>query len=54
MVSAFALLTGAAVLIGARLVSRLPMKWLKIGTSTLFIALGTISIVSGIFQISLF
>jgi putative Ca2+/H+ antiporter (TMEM165/GDT1 family) len=54
MVSAFALLTGAAVLIGARLVSRLPMKWLKIGTSTLFIALGAISIVSGIFQISLF
>ena len=54
MVSAFAVLTGAAVLIGAKLLSRLPMKWLKIGTSTLFIALGSISIVSGIFQISLF
>ena len=54
MVIAFAVLTGAAVLIGAKLVSRLPMKWLKIGTSTLFIVLGAISIVSGIFQIRLF
>jgi putative Ca2+/H+ antiporter (TMEM165/GDT1 family) len=54
MVIAFAVLTGAAVLIGAKLVSRLPMKWLKIGTSTLFIVLGAISIVSGILQISLF
>jgi putative Ca2+/H+ antiporter (TMEM165/GDT1 family) len=54
MISAFALLTGAAVLIGAKLLSRLPMKWLKIATSTLFIVLGAISIVSGIFQISLF
>jgi uncharacterized membrane protein len=54
MVSAFALLTGAAVLIGAKLLSRLPMKWLKIATSTLFIVLGAISILSGIFQITLF
>jgi Ca2+/H+ antiporter, TMEM165/GDT1 family len=54
MVSAFALLTGAAVLIGAKLVSRLPMKWLKIGTSALFIILGSISVLSGIFQVSLF
>jgi putative Ca2+/H+ antiporter (TMEM165/GDT1 family) len=54
MVSAFALLTGAAVLIGAKLVSKLPMKWLKIGTSALFIILGAISVLSGIFQISLF
>jgi len=54
MVSAFALLTGAAVLIGAKLLSRLPMKWLKIATSTLFIVLGSISIVSGLFQITLF
>ena len=54
MVIAFAVLTGAAVLIGEKLVSRLPMKWLKIGTSTLFIVLGAISIVSGILQISLF
>jgi len=54
MVSAFALLTGAAVLIGAKLLSRLPIKWLKIATSTLFIVLGAISILSGIFQITLF
>ena len=53
MAIAFAVLTGAGVLIGAKLFSRLPMKWLKIGTSTLFIVLGAISIVSGIFQISL-
>jgi putative Ca2+/H+ antiporter (TMEM165/GDT1 family) len=54
MILAFALLTGAAVLVGAKLISRLPMRWVKIGTSTLFIALGVISIISGIFQISLF
>jgi putative Ca2+/H+ antiporter (TMEM165/GDT1 family) len=54
MLSAFALLTGAAVFIGTRLVSRLPMKWLKIATSTLFIALGAFSIVSGILQVSVF
>ncbi len=54
MLSAFALLTGAAVFIGAKLVSRLPLKWLKIGTSALFIVLGVFSIVGGVFQISLF
>ncbi len=54
MLSAFMLLTGAAVFLGAKLVSRLPTKLLKIGTSTLFIILGIISIVSGIFQFSLF
>ena len=53
MILAFALLTGVAVLIGAKLVSRLPMKWLKIGTSTLFIALGAISILTGIFEITI-
>jgi putative Ca2+/H+ antiporter (TMEM165/GDT1 family) len=53
MLLAFALLTGAAVLIGAKLVARLPMKWLKIGTSTLFIILGATSILTGIFQITL-
>jgi putative Ca2+/H+ antiporter (TMEM165/GDT1 family) len=54
MLSAFVLLTAVAVLIGAKLVSRLPVKWLKIITSTLFIVLGSISILTGIFQISLF
>jgi len=53
MLLAFTLLTGVAVLIGAKLVSRLPMKWLEIGTSTLFIVLGAISILSGAFEISL-
>ena len=53
MLLAFALLTGAAVLIGAKLVSRLPMKWLKIGTAFLFIVLGAISILSGLFEIVL-
>ena len=50
---AFALLTGAAVLVGAKLVSRLPMKWLKIGTSALFIILGSLSIISALFGINL-
>ena len=54
LILAFTLLTSAAVLIGTKLTSRLPMKYLKIGTSILFIILGTISIISGIFEISLF
>jgi putative Ca2+/H+ antiporter (TMEM165/GDT1 family) len=54
LLSAFALLTGIAVFIGTTLVTRLPLKWLKIGTSTLFIVLGAISILSGVFPISLF
>ena len=53
MVSAFAVLTGVAVLIGAKLVSRLPMKWLKIATSTLFIILGAVSILTSVFGITL-
>jgi putative Ca2+/H+ antiporter (TMEM165/GDT1 family) len=54
LILAFTLLTGVAVFVGAKYVSRLPMKWLKIGTPVLFIILGVISIVSGILQISLF
>ena len=54
MLSAFALLTAVAVLVGVKLVSRLPANWLKIITSALFIVLGVFSVVSGIFQISLF
>jgi putative Ca2+/H+ antiporter (TMEM165/GDT1 family) len=53
MLLAFALLTGAAVLIGTKFVSRLPLKWLRIGTLALFIVLGAVSILSGIFGISL-
>jgi len=54
MLLAFTLLTSAAVLIGTKLISRLQMKWIKLGTSVLFIILGTISILSGVFEISLF
>jgi Ca2+/H+ antiporter, TMEM165/GDT1 family len=50
---AFAVLTGAAVLVGAKFVSRLPMKWLKIGTSALFIILGSLSIATALFGVSL-
>ena len=50
---AFAFLTGVAVLVGAKFVSRLPMKWLKIGTSALFIILGSLSIVTALFGVSL-
>jgi Ca2+/H+ antiporter, TMEM165/GDT1 family len=50
---AFALLTGVAVLVGAKVVSRFPMKWLKIGTSALFIILGSLSIVTAVFGVSL-
>jgi len=53
MALAFALLTGVAVIMGAKLLSRLPLKWLKIGTSALFIVLGAISIITAIFEISL-
>jgi putative Ca2+/H+ antiporter (TMEM165/GDT1 family) len=50
---AFALLTGVAVLTGAKLVARLPMKWLKIGTSALFIILGSLSIIGAVFGITI-
>jgi putative Ca2+/H+ antiporter (TMEM165/GDT1 family) len=50
---AFTVLTGVAVLVGSKFVSKLPMKWIKIGTSILFIVLGLISLVSGVFGISL-
>jgi len=53
MIFAFAVLTGAAVLVGAKLVSRLPAKWLKIGTSALFIVIGAFSIIGGALNISL-
>ncbi|MCW4011008.1 MAG: TMEM165/GDT1 family protein [Candidatus Bathyarchaeota archaeon] len=50
---AFVVLTGLAVLVGAKLVSWLPMKWLKLGTSALFIILGCLSIVGALLGISL-
>lgn len=54
MILAFAVLTGIAVLVGAKLVSRLPMKWIKLGTSVLFVVIGAISILSGVLDVSLF
>jgi putative Ca2+/H+ antiporter (TMEM165/GDT1 family) len=51
---AFALLTGVAVLVGAKLLAKLPLKWLKIGTSALFIVLGALSIIGGLLGVSLF
>ena len=54
MILAFTLLTGVAVFVGAKYVSRLPMKWIKIGTSILFIILGVISIISGTLNTRIF
>ncbi len=51
---AFTLLTGAAVLVGAKLVSHLPLKWLKIGSSVLFVVLGSFSIANGLLGFRLF
>jgi putative Ca2+/H+ antiporter (TMEM165/GDT1 family) len=53
MTMAFALLTGVAVIMGAKLLSRLPLKWLKIGTSALFIIIGVFTILSAVLEISL-
>lgn len=50
---AFAVLTGVAVLMGAKLLSRLPTRWLKIGTSALFVFIGAVSILSGIFEFTI-
>jgi putative Ca2+/H+ antiporter (TMEM165/GDT1 family) len=38
MTMAFALLSSVAVPVGAKLLSRLPLKWLKIGILALFIS----------------
>ncbi len=53
MIAAFALLTGVAVVVGAKLVSRLPMKYLRIATSTLFIVIGAVSVLTGVLEIRL-
>ncbi len=52
LIIAFAILTGAAVLVGSRLISRLPMRWIKIGTSALFLIIGALSIASGFFNVA--
>jgi Ca2+/H+ antiporter, TMEM165/GDT1 family len=53
VILAFALLTAMAVLIGAKVVSRLPLRWIRIGTSILFIVLGALSIIGALFGLSL-
>jgi putative Ca2+/H+ antiporter (TMEM165/GDT1 family) len=53
MTLAFILLTGIAVVMGAKLLSRLPFKWLKIGTSALFIITGAVTLLSAIFEITI-
>jgi len=53
MTMAFALLTSVAVVMGAKLLSRLPLKWLKTGTSALFIVIGALTILSAVLEISI-
>jgi putative Ca2+/H+ antiporter (TMEM165/GDT1 family) len=53
MTMAFALLSSVAVLMGVKLLSRLPLKWLKIGTSALFITIGALTILSALLKISI-
>jgi putative Ca2+/H+ antiporter (TMEM165/GDT1 family) len=50
---AFALAVGTGAFLGARILTRLPRKWLRIISANLFIVLGTISIVSAILEISI-
>lgn len=53
MTMAFALLTTVAVVLGTKVLSRLPLKWLKIGTSALFIIIGALTILSAVLEISI-
>jgi len=50
---AFALSVGIGAFLGAKILVRLPKRWLKVGTASLFIALGIISVVSAILEISI-
>lgn len=50
---AFLVITGIGVILGARILRLLPMKYLKIGTSALFIIFGTVFVVSSITGISI-
>lgn len=51
---AFLVITGIGVTLGARLLRLLSMKYLKIGTSALFVLFGIIFVVSSITGISIF
>jgi putative Ca2+/H+ antiporter (TMEM165/GDT1 family) len=50
---AFTILVSAAVVFGAKVLARLPRKWLKISTASLFTILGIISITSALLSIEL-
>jgi len=50
---AFAVLTGVGAVLGAKILAHLPRKWLKIGTASLFIVLGLLSIISAILEITI-
>jgi len=53
LIVALAMLTMLGVFLGAKLLSKLPMKWLHIGTLTLFIIIGILSILGAIFQFAI-
>ncbi len=50
---AFLVITGIGVVLGARILRLLPTKYLKMGTSALFIVFGTVFVVSSITGISI-
>lgn len=51
---AFTILTATAVTIGGRLLSRAPLKWLRIAMTVLFVTLGIISILSTFIDLPVF
>jgi putative Ca2+/H+ antiporter (TMEM165/GDT1 family) len=53
LIIALAMLTILGVFLGAKLQSKLPMKWLKIGTSALFIIIGILSILGALFHFAI-
>jgi Ca2+/H+ antiporter, TMEM165/GDT1 family len=53
MMTAFAFLTAIAVTVGCKILCRLPRKWLKIGTSALFVVLGFLSMVGAVLGITI-
>ena len=53
MMLAFVLITGVGVVLGATLVKRLPTKYLRIGSSALFLLFGVAFLISAVSGISL-
>jgi len=50
---AFCVLVSAGVVFGAKVLTRLPKKWLRLGTASLFIILGILSIIGAILEIEI-